>query len=79
MARDDVAFTYDPTQNPDGASLPDVPLRGLTMRDFARQPEHVRAAIRVAPYFVATDDFRAAWDEPAPRARRSRTPRDASE
>lgn len=56
----DVVYTYDPAQNPEDLALPGVPMRDLTQADVEALPEYIRAAIALAPYFVAVAPAEAA-------------------
>lgn len=71
-----IAFRYDPERNPEGAALPGVPLRSLTVRMFRAQPAHIQASIRAQPCYIATANAPKAEAEPEsaeePRARRRR-------
>lgn len=46
-------YRYDPEKNPDGASLPGVPLRDLTESDVARIPKWLRKSLKECPFYVA--------------------------
>jgi hypothetical protein len=65
--RDDLAYTYHADRNPNRQYLDGVPLRDLTMRDVARLPEHLQAAIPLQPFYVAVEAAEAAPAEDAER------------
>lgn len=60
----DIAFRYDPTHNPSGGSLPGVPLKDITVEQFARYEDWLKASIQAQPFYIAV--------EPAPAPRRAR-------
>ena len=49
-----VAYIYNATQNPDGAGLPGVPLRDLTVADLAQLPAWLVPSIAACAWYQAT-------------------------
>lgn len=52
---DEIAFRYVAEQNPQGAYLPGVPLRDLTVAEVAETPEWLRPSIVAQPFYVAVE------------------------
>jgi hypothetical protein len=49
----ELVYTYDASLNPDGASLPGVPLRDLTADDLANVPAWLQSSIAAQPFYIA--------------------------
>jgi hypothetical protein len=49
----ELVYTYDASLNPDGASLPGVPLRDLTADDIANVPAWLQSSIAAQPFYIA--------------------------
>jgi hypothetical protein len=52
---DEIAFRYVAEQNPQGAFLPGVPLRDLTVADVAAAPAWLRPSIAAQPFYQAVE------------------------
>lgn len=48
---DEIKFQYVPEANPDGRSIPGVPLADLTAAEFNEMPGHVQRAVRAVPFY----------------------------
>lgn len=65
MARDDMAFLYLPSNNPDERYIDGVPLRDLTLRDFAKLAPHLAAAVEQSPWYQPVMDVATALADDA--------------
>lgn len=50
-----IAYRYDASANPDGAFLPGVPLRDLTVEDLDALPEALRRSVPACPWYVPAE------------------------
>jgi hypothetical protein len=48
----DILYTYDETQNSEGAHLPGVPLADLTSADFDALPEYMQESVKQCAFYV---------------------------
>lgn len=54
MDAESIARHYDESKNPDGASLPGVPLRDLTAAEFDALPAWLKESVDALPYYRKT-------------------------
>lgn len=67
MSEEKIAWYYDKTKNPDGGSLPGVPLRNLTESEFAAMPKWLQLSIEVMAMYRKTKPPTEAAPLKAPR------------
>lgn len=72
---DTIAYRYDADANPDGAFIPGVPLRDLTLADLDQLTAHQRAGIPLYPFYTLV----ITPPEPEPAAPRGRRRADSAE
>ena len=60
-----IARYYDAEKNPDGGSLPGVPLRDLTEDEFAALPAWLQESVDAQPFFRKTKPESQKADKPA--------------
>lgn len=54
MSTDPIARYYEASKNPDGAFLPGVPLRDLTLAEFDALPVWLQLSVDASPFYRRT-------------------------